>query len=57
MSPAKILWHKWAVQDAEELARTKPCFNRDVQTWVEAKMVARIIRDWPTAVRALVSGW
>ncbi|KIP03454.1 hypothetical protein PHLGIDRAFT_238306 [Phlebiopsis gigantea 11061_1 CR5-6] len=57
MSPAKILWHQWALADAAQLNRTASCFRQDAETWVEAKMVARILRDWPSATRAIVSGW
>lgn len=57
MSPATILWHPWALCDAAEVARTTPCFRGDVQTWVEAKLVVQLLRFWPGARRALVSGW
>ena len=57
MSPAKVLWHQWALEDAITVNKTMACFKQDTETWVEARMVARILRDWPSAARAIVSGW
>lgn len=57
LSPARILWHPWAIEDAMVLERRAPHFGSDTQTWVELKAVARILRDWPTATRILVTGW
>ncbi|KIP03455.1 hypothetical protein PHLGIDRAFT_130136 [Phlebiopsis gigantea 11061_1 CR5-6] len=57
LSPAKILWHPWALEDARRLQHVKDQFNGDVRAWVEAKAVSRILRDWMTASRVLVTGW